>query len=159
MNRFLKPSQGQVDPSQFAVLRLLLLLLSHRKGGLSRMEANWFVHETRKHNLSKEQRDILHADLEKHPLIDAIFEQVQDQDLEPMFRLLGLGTKIDGKVTGEEKAFLTELQNLTKLRQLNPKEVINAFVADHVHRQEVWRELKALGEALSKPAPRYRRFF
>lgn len=158
MNRFLQPSSEQIDPSQFAVLRLMLCLLAHRKGFLSRMEANWFIHQTRKFNLSKEQRADLHADLKHRPAVDLIFEHVQNQDLDILLRLLGLASKVDGKVTAEEKAFITDIEKMAKLRQLNPKEVYQKFVDEHMQRQATWAGLQEIGKTLSQRVSPLRRF-
>lgn len=158
MNRFLKPTTEQVDPSQFAVLRMLLRLLTSRKGPLTRMEANWFVFQTRKYNLSKEQRETLHSDLKARPDVDLLFESVQNQDLDVLQRLLSLAAKIDGKITAEEAAVLAEVQKLIKIRKTNPQDVINQFVADHVRRQEIWTDLQNAGKSMSKQVW-YRRFW
>jgi hypothetical protein len=159
MNHFLKAGTEQVDSSQFAVLRILLYLLSHRQGPMNRMEANWFLFQARKHHLSKEQRKILHSDLTDRLDIELIFEEVHDQDLDPLMRLLDLASKVDGKVTDEEKKFLLDIQKMVKFRRLNPKDVIQNFISAHEHRQNAWSRVQAIGELLSKRMPLFRRLW
>jgi hypothetical protein len=141
------------------VLRLILCLLVFRKGLMTRMEANWFVYQTRKYNLSPEQREILRSDLKTQPAVDVVFDAVQDQDLDTLQKLLSLAAKVDGKITDDEKSFLSDIHNKTKLRRLNPNEVIGSFVADHMHRQDIWSHLQDVGEALSRHVPYIRRFY
>lgn len=152
-DRSLAQALPGLNSSQFSVLRLLLYLFVHVDRRFTRMEANWFLFQVRRYGVSNDQKKILNHDIQEKPNADLLLEQVEDQDLDDLLKLLNLASKVDGEVSASEKKFLNEVRAAVKLRLLNPKDVVTQFVQDHIQRQENWELLFNLGRALSRPVP------